>query len=320
MVVEKAKAIKVFFCYAEEDKALREEIEKHLSLVRRLRQLTGWFYRDILAGTDWVHEIEKRIDEASLILLLVSPDFIYSDYCYSVEMLRAIERHRTGRACVIPIILRPVFWEETIIGELQVLPMNRKPITQWLDRDTALLEVAHEISKVVRMLLSKELLSTQETKIIDRLAGSGKSQSVILHNQKQPLSITSALPEVRPLEALRASYLNPEEKDTTDLLYGKIINGRYLVQRLIKKGSTCFVYQGIDQVLQRVVTVKAVPAPHVPIYRAALRLTASLSHPNIIGLYDFVIEPEMLYVVQEFIEGDDFVALLQLPLMPHEVV
>ena len=100
---------------------------------------------------------------------------------------------------------------------------------------------------------------------------------------------------------------------------GRVINRRYLLQRLVKQGQYSVVYQGIDQVLHRVVAVKSVPAPHIPVYRAAVKLTASFSHPNIVGLYDLVIEPETLYVVQEHIEGDDFAALLQLPLMPHVV-
>ena len=100
---------------------------------------------------------------------------------------------------------------------------------------------------------------------------------------------------------------------------GRVINRRYLLQRLVKQGQYSVVYQGIDQVLQRVVTVKAVPAPHIPVYRAAVKLTASFSHPNIVGLYDLIIEAETLYVVQEYVEGDDFAALLQLPLMPHIV-
>jgi len=101
---------------------------------------------------------------------------------------------------------------------------------------------------------------------------------------------------------------------------GRVINRRYLLQRLVKQGQCSAVYQGTDQVLQRVVTVKAVPAPYIQAYRAAIKLTAHFSHPNIIGLYDLVIEPDMLYVVQEHVEGDDFAALLQRPLSAYEVV
>jgi serine/threonine protein kinase len=100
---------------------------------------------------------------------------------------------------------------------------------------------------------------------------------------------------------------------------GRVINRRYLLQRLIKQGQVCAIYQGMDQVLQRVVAVKAVPAPHIPAYRAALKMTADFSHPNIVGTYDLVMEPEMLYIVQEYIEGVDFSALLQIQLSPYEV-
>lgn len=100
---------------------------------------------------------------------------------------------------------------------------------------------------------------------------------------------------------------------------GRVIHRRYLVQRPLKQGQICAVYQGTDQVLQRMVAIKVVPAPHVPDYKAAMRMTANFSHPNIIGLYDLVEELEALYLVQEYIEGDDFAALLQMPLSPYDV-
>lgn len=100
---------------------------------------------------------------------------------------------------------------------------------------------------------------------------------------------------------------------------GRLIAKRYLLQRVMKQGQHCVVYQGIDQVLHRPVVVKIVPAIHIPSYRAAIRATASFSHPNIIGTYDLVMEAETLYIVQEYVEGDAFSALLQRPLSPYEV-
>ncbi|HTK05685.1 MAG TPA: protein kinase [Ktedonobacteraceae bacterium] len=92
---------------------------------------------------------------------------------------------------------------------------------------------------------------------------------------------------------------------------GHVIHGRYLLQRLLKQGQCCAVYQSSDQVLQRNVVVKIVPAEHIPAYRAALRATSQFAHPNIIGIYDLIVEPDKLYIVQEYVEGDDFAALLQ---------
>jgi hypothetical protein len=92
---------------------------------------------------------------------------------------------------------------------------------------------------------------------------------------------------------------------------GRVIQGRYLLQRLIKQGQSCIVYQSFDQVLQRNVVVKNVPIEHVPVYRAALKITSQLTHPNIIGIYDLIIELDKIYFVQEYVEGDDFSSLLQ---------
>lgn len=92
---------------------------------------------------------------------------------------------------------------------------------------------------------------------------------------------------------------------------GRVINDRYRLERLIKQGRVCVVYQGRDKVLQRTVAIKAVPAHHAPAYRAAIRMTCHFSHPNIIGLYDLVAEPETLYIVQEYVEGVEFATLQQ---------
>lgn len=101
---------------------------------------------------------------------------------------------------------------------------------------------------------------------------------------------------------------------------GRVIHRRYLLQKLIQQGQVCAIYQASDQVLQRTVAVKVVPAVHLPAYRAALRRTSQFSHPNIVGTYDLIVEPETLYVVQERIDGDDFGTLLQTQLSAYHVV
>src|SRR5689334_22550387 len=141
MANQSIRTLKIFYCYAHEDDALREQLARHLSPLRRLRYITGWYDRDIQAGTDWERESETRLDTANIILLLISADFFSSDYHYTVEMQRALAKHKAGTALVIPILLRPVGWEETPIGELAALPTNKKPITQWANQDEAWLNV-----------------------------------------------------------------------------------------------------------------------------------------------------------------------------------
>ncbi len=100
---------------------------------------------------------------------------------------------------------------------------------------------------------------------------------------------------------------------------GRVINGRYLLQRLITQTAFCAVYQGTDQRLQRSVAVKSVLASQIPIYKASIKMTANFSHQHILGLYDLIIEPESLYVVQEYVEGDSFEALVHGQMAPHEI-
>src|SRR5437588_4771006 len=101
-----APPVSIFYSYAREDEALRNKLEKHLSLLQRQGSIVTWYDRQIIPGTDWAHDIDSHLNQASIILLLISPDFLASDYCYNIEMQRALERHKVGEARVIPIILR----------------------------------------------------------------------------------------------------------------------------------------------------------------------------------------------------------------------
>ncbi len=100
---------------------------------------------------------------------------------------------------------------------------------------------------------------------------------------------------------------------------GRVLHRRYQLQRLIQRGTVCAVYQAFDQMLQRPVAVKVAPNEHIPVYRAALRSTAQFAHPNIIGIYDLIIEPDALYIVQEYVDGGDFASLLRTPLASHQI-
>src|SRR5258708_5028821 len=113
-------ALEIFYSYAREDGRLRKKLEQQLSLLKRRGMISAWHDRKIVPGKKWANEIDTHLNTAQLILLLVSPDFIASDYCYSLEMKRALERHDAGEARVIPVILRAVDWTDTPFGKLQV--------------------------------------------------------------------------------------------------------------------------------------------------------------------------------------------------------
>lgn len=141
--------ITLFYSYAHEDELLRNELEKHLSLLRRQGLITEWHDRQILAGEEWARDIDQHLETASIILLLISPDFLASDYCYDIEMLRALERHKRGEARVIPIILRPCDWRTSPFAHLQCLPRDGKAVTTSQNLDEALLAIADGLRRVI---------------------------------------------------------------------------------------------------------------------------------------------------------------------------
>ena len=146
------QAIEVFFSYAHEDEELRDELAKHLKLLERQKVISAWYDRDISAGDDWKQEIEQRLNSADVILLLISADFLASDFCWGVELKRAMERHETVQARVIPIILREVDWKGAPFGKLQALPKNAEPVTNWANSDQAFADIARGIRKAVSEL------------------------------------------------------------------------------------------------------------------------------------------------------------------------
>ena len=123
------QAVEVFYSYAHKDEKLRNALVEHLSTLRRQGYISEWHDRHILAGTDWAQEIDAHLNSASLILLLISPSFIASDYCYGIEMQRALERHHARQARVIPVILRPTDLSGTPFAALQFLPTDGKAVT-----------------------------------------------------------------------------------------------------------------------------------------------------------------------------------------------
>src|SRR5690242_4224174 len=173
-------AIEIFYSYAHEDEALRKELEKHLASLQHQGFIAGWHDRLISGGTEWKHEIDSHLNTAGIILLLISASFIVSDYCYSIEMKRALERHEAGEARVIPIILKPVDWTDAPFSKLQVLPRNRKPITSWKDRNTAFLEVATAIRETLKDLRKSSSINQPSTPVQIPSSLPSSSDSILL--------------------------------------------------------------------------------------------------------------------------------------------
>ena len=145
-------AIQVFFSYAHEDEPFRDKLAKHLKLLERQQVISAWHDREIAAGDEWKREILEQLNQADIILLLISDDFLASDFCWDVELERAMERHASKEAVVIPIIVRAVDWTSAPFAKLQALPKNANPIDDWPKPDHAYTDISKGIKKVALSL------------------------------------------------------------------------------------------------------------------------------------------------------------------------
>jgi len=148
----------IFFSYSHRDEDWRDRLEVHLATLRRLELITAWHDRRIKAGDELAGKIDQKLESAQIILLLVSADFLNSDYCYDVEMNRAMERHEAGNARVIPVILHHCDWHSAPFGKLLAAPKDGKPISAWPDANEALLNVV----QMIRAALPEKLGATRK--------------------------------------------------------------------------------------------------------------------------------------------------------------
>ena len=144
-----AHCAKIFCSYSHKDEKYREELETHLALLARRGAIDVWHDRLIRPGQDWAHEIDHNLEHANLVLLLVSADFLASQYCYGIEMSRALEQAQAGTTRVVPILVRKCDVQGAPFAALQWLPTGSKPVKNWTDRDSAWTDVARGIRKVV---------------------------------------------------------------------------------------------------------------------------------------------------------------------------
>jgi hypothetical protein len=144
-----ATGLRLFYSYAHEDHELQEEVKKYLRMLEREGLIVGWDDRMIGAGSEWDGQILEALERADVILLLISADFLASDYCWDVEMKRALVRHNAREALVIPVILRPCSWMNAPFARLQCLPREARPVVLWDPREQGYLDVAEGLRRAL---------------------------------------------------------------------------------------------------------------------------------------------------------------------------
>ena len=150
MQKEIQSSIEIFCSYSHKDKPLRLKFEPIVTNLKRQNQIQLWNDNELAAGSDWAGEIDQHLNSADIIVLLVSSDFLASDYCYEKEMRRAMERESKKEAVVVPVIVRPCDWHDAPFGKLQALPTGGKAVTTWKNRDEAWTSISLALKETIR--------------------------------------------------------------------------------------------------------------------------------------------------------------------------
>jgi formylglycine-generating enzyme required for sulfatase activity len=225
------EALNVFISYSHQDEGLKDElVNYHLKLLQRDGKINTWQDRNIEAGAVWDEEIRNNLKKADIILMLVTRQFLASDYCYGKEMMRAIKRHEEGTARVISVILGPCSWQYTPFQKLQVLPQDGKPVTRWADQADAFLDIELGIRQVVDSLIA------------ERQAAEAQQSHQGRQQQTAPQTTPTTLPATKTFKFEVVTLNNQGQEQTrtrqqAEYFTEDLGNGTWLDMVLIPGGS-----------------------------------------------------------------------------------
>lgn len=202
--------IDIFIAYSHKDLAFKDELRVHLRPLVRAGRARVWDDYDIEAGREWDAAIKERLYGAQIILLLVSPDSLDSDYFYGKEVTVSLERHARGEAVVVPVILRACLWHETPLGALEALPTKGRPVASWPARDDAWHATAQEVSELVNARRAElEQLTALDNQRRDFAAAVAAAEQLFQHQNwpEARRALTDALARHQPGFAPDAAVL-----------------------------------------------------------------------------------------------------------------
>lgn len=157
---EKTNKVSIFISYSSKDLDLMNELLTQLKVLTISdKQLELWQDGLLVAGLQWDDEIKNKLHEAHIVLMLVSANFLTTDYIWNIEVQQALDRQKAGEVTAIPVILSPCAWTQTPLAAFQALPRKGKPITDFADRNTGLLEVVNGVQQVVKSWKNKLALA-----------------------------------------------------------------------------------------------------------------------------------------------------------------
>jgi flagellar biosynthesis GTPase FlhF len=237
--------IEVFISYSKQDKALRDGLLSHLRPLEGAGIIT-WHDRQILPGTQWDAEIKARLNAADIILLLISADFLATDYCTQVEIPAALQRHKAGEATVMPVILRSCAWKFTPLRDIQAYPEKAKPIVSWEHIDEAYTDVVDSVDLAATKIKERRSQQRAEQERIQRerqrqaeeqerlrQAEQLRQQQAAEESRLKQLELERQQQEQLKSAAVRSQQLAPQQNQSLDATKGNYTQ----LEALLKAGK-----------------------------------------------------------------------------------
>lgn len=248
-----ARSKKVFISYSHKDETHKEALEEHLTMLKRNGIIDAWNDRKIIPGQDWSKEISKNLEQSELILFLISPTFLASDYCFNKEMKRAIEMHDEGRAQLIPILVRPCDWSESALSRFQAVPKDAKPITTWQNNDEAWLDAINGIKRHISSFTPLDITNPVVTKNLEFNASNNAlewiddTEIVFTHPKATKLKLSDVYIAL-DMEAEKGVIPSEIEIFSSDIVFNKPMY--YLIYGEEQQGKTSLLKQAFKQFLK----------------------------------------------------------------------
>lgn len=163
--MEHKKPVKIFISYSRKDIAYKEELVEFLAPMRRQGLINDWHDKNIIPGEKWEDELLEELATTDVVVFLISPSFLNSDYIDRVEIKNALKRQQEGTVSIVPILVRPSFFKDTELASFMALPSDAKSVSEHKSRDKAWLEITEGLKRVIlKIKRNKELPSTFQQK------------------------------------------------------------------------------------------------------------------------------------------------------------
>jgi hypothetical protein len=245
---------KVFISYSHKDEIHRESLEEHLSMLKRQNIISVWHDRKITPGDDWKKRIDENLESADIVIFLVSSSFLGSDYCYDVEVKRAMERHEEGSAKIISIIVRNCDWNECEFAKYQAVPTDARPITTWEDIDTAWLDAIKGLKRYVKefspQLIPADIMMIKNdiTPSDSQLIWLDDTEIALTHRKADQIKLSDIYvsPDLEYSDKLKSKEINFINSDT---VFEK--PGYFLLSGEEQQGKTTLLKHGFKELLKK---------------------------------------------------------------------